>query len=129
LEKTLHIHSQELPYIETSPGMEMRLLQARVENGFYITQVRAAPGCVSGLHKHPFRKGVGGYTLRGRWGHDHRYLYRPGTYIFETPDVVHQFFNGTEEAEVIFLGDFAESMLRTYIELCAKRGFKPHYLT
>ena len=67
-------------------------------------------------------------------------------YIFETPAVVHQFFNGPEETEAVFFGDFAvefvdpetlgvtasltaEVMLKTYFEMCEERGVKPRYLS
>ena len=147
LEKTLHLHSNDLPYVTTAPGMETRMLHARVEDDFFVTQLRAAPGIVSGLHKHAFkRNGASGYTLKGRWGHDHQYLYVPGTYIFETPDVIHQFFNGPEETEVLFFGDFAvdfidpetlgitgslnsEVFMKKYLELCAEQGATPNFLT
>lgn len=147
LEKTLHLHTQDLPYITTAPGMETRVIHAKVEDDFFVTQLRAAPGCVSGFHKHSFKRhGASGYTLRGRWGHDHQYLYGPGTYIFETPDVIHQFFNGPEETEVLFFGDFAvdfidpktlgvtgsltsREFMDKYLDLCAKKGVTPHYLT
>lgn len=146
LEKTLHIHSDELPWIATGPGMETRLLQARVKDEFYVSQLRAQPGCESGLHKHPFKRGAGGFTLKGAWGHDHQYLYRPGTYIYETPGVVHQFFNGPSVTEVLFFGDLvvdfvdaetlrvterlpADVLLRRYLERCEEVGVKPHYLT
>ena len=147
LDKTLHLDTEELPYVTTGPGMEVRMIHARPEDDFFVTQLRAAPNCSSGLHKHAFKKsGAAGYTLRGRWGHDHQYLYRPGTYVFETPDVVHQFFNGPEETEVLFFGDFAvdfvdpetldvkatitsKQFMKRYLDLCANMGVTPNYLT
>jgi 2,4'-dihydroxyacetophenone dioxygenase len=145
LEKTLHIHSEEIPYIPAAPDMEIRILHARAKDDFYVTQLRAQPGCVSGLHRHPFNKGTGGFTLKGSWGHDHQYLYRPGTYIFETPGVIHQFLNGPEETEVVFFGDLAaefvdpetleitgivnaEAIINKYLEHCEDRGIRPHFL-
>jgi 2,4'-dihydroxyacetophenone dioxygenase len=147
LEKTLHLQTQDLPYLTTAPGMETRVIHARVEDDFFVTQIRAAPYCESGLHKHAFkRSGASGYTLRGRWGHDRQYLYGPGMYIFETPDVIHQFFNGPEESEVLFFGDFAvdfidpvtlgvkgtftpRQFMDQYLGLCAEKGITPNFLT
>lgn len=146
LKKTLHIHSDELPWVQTCPGLESRFLQARVKDDFYVTQLRAQPGAVTALHRHPVQRGIGGFTLKGAWGHDKRYLYRPGTYIFETPGVVHQFFNGPEVTEVVFFGEgisefvnpgtlevtsrvTAEMALQQYLDYCEERGVKPHYLT
>ncbi len=145
LEKTLHVHSEEIPYIPAAPGMEIRILHARVKDDFYVTQLRAQPGCVSGLHKHPINKGTGGFTLRGAWGHDHQYLYRPGTYIFETPGVVHQFLNGPEETEVVFFGDLVAefvdpetlqvigvvdgpAVINRYLQYCEEKGVSARFL-
>ncbi|MBB6123373.1 cupin domain-containing protein [Sphingobium subterraneum] len=145
LEKTLHLHSTELPYVQIDKGMEFRLLHARPQENYYVTQIRAQPGVEGGLHKHPFERGAGGFTLRGAWGHDHQYLYRPGTYIFETPGVIHQFLNGPEETEILFFGDLhadfvdpetlgiksvvtADKIIKRYIEQCEEQGITPHYL-
>src|SRR3546814_9309748 len=101
LQKTLHLDSNDLPYAEVEDGIEFRILHARPEEGYYVTQLRVQPGYVGGLHKHSFSQGASGFTLKGAWGHDEQYLYRPGTYIFETPGVIHQLLNGPEESEII----------------------------
>lgn len=146
LEKTLHIHSEELPWFPAASGMDIRILHARAKDNFYVTQLRAQPHCVSGLHKHPANRGTGGFTLKGMWGHDHQYLYRPGTYIFETPGVVHRFYNGPEETEVLFFGELAaefvdpdtlevtdimlpDALLQKYSDHCEELGVQPPYLT
>jgi 2,4'-dihydroxyacetophenone dioxygenase len=145
LQKTLHLHSNELPYVTVEDGVEFRILHARADDNYYVTQLRVQPGFVGGLHKHSFSRGASGFTLRGAWGHDHQYLYRPGTYIFETPGVIHQLLNGPEESEILFFGDFAldyvdpetlgvrsvvtaDMILNRYLEQCEERGITPNYL-
>lgn len=147
LRKTLHLDTEKIPYITMQPGMETRIIHARLEDNFFVTQLRAAPNVVSGLHRHNFKRGgASGFTLRGRWGHDRQYIYGPGTYVFEPPGVIHQFFNGHEETEVVFFGDFSlefidpETLRQTadmssrqffdeYAKRCAEIGVKPDCLT
>lgn len=99
--RTLHIASEELPYIEFEPGVEGRILQVRLEDAVVVTQARSQPGVVSRLHRHPYP--VYAWTIHGAWGHDRRYLYRPGTYVFETPGVAHRFYCGPETTEALFI--------------------------
>src|SRR3546814_10930605 len=89
LQKTLHLDSNDLPYAEVEDGIEFRILHARPEEGYYVTQLRVQPRYVGGLHKHSFSQGASGFTLKGPWGNDEQYLYRPGTYIFEKHRVLH----------------------------------------
>jgi quercetin dioxygenase-like cupin family protein len=144
LEKTLHIHGDDLPFINISPGQEARILMARPEERIYAIHLRAEPFCKSALHKH--HTPVMGYTLKGAWGHDDRLLYTPGTFIFETPTVVHRFINGPDWTEAVFIGDpnldFVDpktlevtghfdgvDMIASYIKTCEGRGIAPTYLT
>jgi 2,4'-dihydroxyacetophenone dioxygenase len=144
LEKTLHIYSDELPWIEMGNGLAERLLL--VKENFSVSQLRAQPFATTNLHRHPTTTCIAGYTLKGAWGHDRQYLYKPGTLIFETPGVIHRFLNGPEETEVLFFGNFAaeyvnpETLETTvsitshmsvtkYVERCEELGIKPRFLT
>lgn len=98
--RTLHLATEDLPWAPLAEGMETRIIHARLEEGYLATQVRAHPGVVSQLHRHGTP--VIGYTTKGAWGHDRRFEYRPGTYIFETPGVLHRFLNGPNVSEVFF---------------------------
>ncbi|WP_297699071.1 cupin domain-containing protein [Mycobacterium sp.] len=143
--RTLHIATDDLPWVTTSPGFEMRVLHARPEDGFTVSQIRAQPGVVHGWHRH--NAPVFGYTTAGAWGHDESYEYRPGTYIFETPGVVHRFLNGPEVTEATFISysdaEFINletnevtgrltraGMLEIYLRGCDELGVpRPHVLT
>lgn len=141
--KTLHIHSDELPFLDGGFGTQFRILQARPQDGVFCIHFKAQPGATSEQHRH--HKPTFGFTLKGQWGHDHRYLYRPGTYVFETPGVVHQFFNGPNETEIIFVGDpdldfvdpetnevvsshNSNMMMATYLRKCEEAGITPRFL-
>lgn len=143
LEKTLHIHSHELPFVEAGFGTSHRILMARPVEGLFAIHLRAEPFAKSGLHKH--HNHVMGYTIAGAWGHDDQGLYRPGTFIYETPGVIHQFVNGPEVSEAIFIGDPAldfvdpetlevissyngRQMLDGYIAKCNDLGITPRFL-
>jgi hypothetical protein len=47
--------------------------------------------------------GITDLGLHGSWGHDQEHRYRPGTYIFETPTVIHRFVNGPSVTEAVFV--------------------------
>lgn len=143
LQKTLHIYSDELPYMDSGTGMATRVLMARPEENIYALHFRADPGVKTPLHKH--HQPVMGFTLRGMWGHDEQYLYRPGTFIFETPGVIHQFINGPEVTEAMFIGDIGvdivdpdtletvervdgPTIVKYYMNLCDEQGITPHFL-
>lgn len=98
---TLHLHSDTIPWVDFGGGTKVRILQARPSENFVVTQIQADPGCSSKLHRH--LEPVFGWTVEGRWGHDHTYEYRPGTYIFETPGVLHKFHAGDKPVNAVFI--------------------------
>lgn len=147
---TLHMHVDDVPWVSQSgkievDGVESRVLHARPEEGFVVTNIRTGPGVLSPMHRH-----IGpsfAYTIKGAWGHDTTYSYRTGTYVFETPGVIHRFYSGHEPVtEVIFVVyatlEFIdpESMevtgtatpfdvVQSYFESCEAAGFgRPNIL-
>src|SRR3546814_8101085 len=65
-EKTLHLDTEKIPYITMQPGMETRIIHARLEDNFFVTQLRAAPNVVSRLHRHNFKRGGAAVSRSGR---------------------------------------------------------------
>jgi 2,4'-dihydroxyacetophenone dioxygenase len=98
---TFHMHSDDIPWIEFLDGVSVRILHARLEDGVVVTQIRARPGAESGLHRH--LGPVFGWTNSGQWGHNRDYEYRPGTYIFEPPGVIHKFLAGSEPVDAVYI--------------------------
>ena len=98
---TLHIHSEDIPWVEFFDGVAVRILHARPSEDFVVTQIKAQPGAESGLHRH--LKPVFGWTVSGHWGHDRNYEYRPGTYIFEPQGIIHKFLAGSEPVNAVFI--------------------------
>jgi quercetin dioxygenase-like cupin family protein len=106
--RTLHIHRDDVPFVPHSLGLEIRYLQFRPADNISVVELRAQPGASTPLHRHD--SPVLGITTLGAWGHDTEYEYRPGSYIFETPGVVHQFMNGPEVSQAYFIstGSYVE---------------------
>jgi 2,4'-dihydroxyacetophenone dioxygenase len=99
--QTLHIANDDVPWVSSGPGFEFRILHAHLEDSLVVSEQRAQPGVESFLHRHitPLLA----WTTEGAWGHDRQYLYRPGTYVYETPGVVHRFLNGSAVTVVLFV--------------------------
>jgi 2,4'-dihydroxyacetophenone dioxygenase len=141
---TLHLHADDVPFVTFQGATKTRVLHARPDEDFVVAQILAPPGEKSGLHKH--NGPVFGWTNRGTWGHDERFEYRPGTYIFETPGVPHRFHAGPSEVDAVFVSygtldmldpETAEvvatvsvaSALRAYLEGCEAAGLsRPNVL-
>lgn len=137
--KTMHIACDDVPFVTMEGGLEYRLLQARPADNLTVTQLRAEPGAASRWHRH--MAPVFGYTTKGVWGHDRSFEYRPGTYIYETPGVLHRFMNGDEVTEALFisLGDMqyidpstqeivssvsTDAMVESYLTACEESGLR-----
>jgi 2,4'-dihydroxyacetophenone dioxygenase len=109
LKRTLHIDPENTPWVPSKVGdgvvapteTEIRVLHYQPEDDVVVSMLRAQPFAESALHRH--LDASYGITMKGQWGHDRDYLYRPGVYLYETPGVVHQFLNGPEVSEVYFL--------------------------
>ncbi len=98
---TLHVDIEDLPWVETRPGMELRYIHSDASKGINVIQLRAQPWVKSELHRH--LGFVFGITTRGAWGHDPKeFGYKPGSFICE-PNEVHAFFNGPEISEAFFI--------------------------
>lgn len=98
---TLHIHSEDVPWVGFTGNTKVRILHARPSEELIVTQIQAPPLEQSELHRH--LGPVFGWTVSGRWGHDKSCEYRPGTYIFETPGVIHRFHSGNEPVDAIYV--------------------------
>ena len=89
---SLHVDSNGGPFARNfgAEGVNLQLLQADVEGGFFVVRIRFAPGVQLPPHKHTGC--VHAYTLSGEWS----YLEytdsppnRAGSYLYEPPGAVH----------------------------------------
>src|SRR3546814_14385557 len=67
-EKTLHLDTEKIPYITMQPGMETRIIHARLEDNFFVTQLRAAPNVVSRLPRIKLTRGGAAVSRTGSGG-------------------------------------------------------------
>jgi quercetin dioxygenase-like cupin family protein len=141
---TAHLNVKDVPWVESAPGMELRVVHYREDAQMLATQLRAAPGATSDKHRH--LGPAHAFTTAGSWGHDDDYEYVPGSYIFEPVGVVHRFFGGPDGAEAFFLtygesewideetGEVAgalgaRALAEQYFQLCEEQGLpRPNVL-
>ncbi len=100
--RTLHIDYDDVPWVQNRPGVKNRVLQARPEENLVVTQSLYDPGSSVALHRH--LAPVFAITRRGAWSHTRNELtYTPGTYVYEAINVLHQFHNGPDLTEALFI--------------------------
>ena len=137
----LHVGLEDVPWVPNHlfPGAELRLLQADVTRGIYAMAGRLPPNMEVGTHRHT--GAVHMFTLTGAWKyHEHEYVNRAGSYLFEPPESVHTLFvlpgeEVTETLSVVY-GETqyfdaegqvvkvtnAASNLASYYESCERAG-------
>ena len=80
--------SEELPWAELAPGIEMRVLRVGADGDRYTLMNRFAPGTV--LPKHHHHGEVHAWTIAGTWGYlEYDWVAGPGDYIYEDAGSVH----------------------------------------
>ncbi len=136
-----HVGATDVPWVENPayPGTEMRLLQADVEAGVYVTAGRMSPGLSVGTHRHT--GAVHMFTLSGSWAYrEHDFVNRAGSYLYEPPGSVHTLYVPTDQGitetlsviygETLYLDadgavvarSDASTNLRLYFEACEAAG-------
>lgn len=80
--EAVHLGDDEIPWVDTGSGVEIKLVQANIDLGLWIVRNRFAPGTVVQKHKHTGQ--VFGYTLTGAWKYaEYPYVNRAGSFLFE----------------------------------------------
>ena len=135
-------HTDQLPWAELAPGIEMKVLRTGDGSGRYTLMNRFAPGTV--LPKHYHHGEVHAWTVEGTWGYlEYDWSASAGDYIFEPAGSVHTLVVPSEAAGpatiqfVIEQGlDFldehgepfhvedAESITRLYVDTLAAAGIE-----
>ena len=136
---TLHARFEDYPFVNLAPGIEIKLVHARLSQNLTVIQMRVQPFAKTGLHRHLAPQY--GLTTMGAWGHDpHEFLYRPNSYICEPVGEIHRFHNGPDVSEAYFIrtgetesfddkGQLtgrqnAEGFLKIYLERCEAAGLR-----
>ena len=80
--EAVHLGEDDIPWVDTGGGVEIKLVQADIELGLWIVRNRFVPGSVVQTHKHTGQ--VFGYTLSGAWKYaEYPYVNRAGSFLFE----------------------------------------------
>ena len=143
-----HLGEEEIPWVDTGTGVELKLVQADIEAGLWIVRNRFAPGVVVQKHKHTGQ--VYGYTLTGAWMYaEYDYINRAGSFLYEPAGSEHTLTvpdDNTELTDVWFqiygsnlnldadgnvesITD-AEGIYAAYMAMCEAQGLpRPNVLT
>ena len=146
--EAFHLGEEEIPWVDTGTGVEIKLVQADIEAGLWIVRNRFAPGVVVQKHKHTGQ--VYGYTLTGAWMYaEYDYINRAGSFLYEPAGSEHTLTvpdDNTELTDVWFqiygsnlnldadgnvesITD-AEGIYAAYMAMCEAQGLsRPNVLT
>lgn len=87
-DETSVCHTEELPWAELAPGIEMKVLRVGGDSGRYTLMNRFAPGTV--LPRHYHHGEVHAWTIAGTWGYEeYDWTASAGDYIYEPAGSVH----------------------------------------
>lgn len=77
-----HLGEEDIPWVDTGTGVELKLVRADIEVGLWIVRNRFAAGVTVQKHRHTGQ--VYGYTLRGAWKYiEYDYINRAGSFLYE----------------------------------------------
>jgi 2,4'-dihydroxyacetophenone dioxygenase len=140
LQVVRHAGDQDIPWIDTGTGVELKLLRIDRTHGTWVIRNRFQPGVQLQTHKHTGT--VDGFTLTGRWHYlEYDFVSTAGSYIHEPANSVHtltvpednseltdvlfviegSLLNLTPEGQVEYTTD-AESILEVYYAFCEQQG-------
>lgn len=81
-------HTDDLPWAELAPGIEMKVLRTGAGTDRYTLMNRFAPGTV--LPKHYHHGEVHAFTIEGTWGYlEYDWTASAGDYIYEPAGSIH----------------------------------------
>jgi 2,4'-dihydroxyacetophenone dioxygenase len=135
-----HAGEDEIPWIDTGVGVELKVLRIDRTHGTWVIRNRFKPGVQLQRHKHTGT--VDGYTLTGRWHYlEYDFVSLPGSYIHEPANSTHTLTvpeDNTELTDVLFVIEGSllnltpdgqveyttdcESILEVYYAFCEQQG-------
>ena len=143
-----HRGEDDLPWIDSGRGNEVKLLTAKISESLWIVRTRFQPGTAVQTHRHTGQ--VYAYTMSGSWHYkESEYVNRAGSFLYEPAGSVHTLLvpedntevtdvwfqiyganlNLDEEGNVESVTD-AGSVLQWYLQGCAEIGWEdPPVLT
>lgn len=84
----VHRADSNLPYVFIGNGIELKVLQIKVEEGLWVIRNRFHPGAKVQTHKHTGT--VFAFTTQGAWKYaESDFVNVPGSYLYEPAGSVH----------------------------------------
>jgi 2,4'-dihydroxyacetophenone dioxygenase len=100
----LHRGDDSLPWVDLGGGIEIKVLQVKIEEGLWVIRNRFAPGANVQTHRHT--GSVYAFTTRGAWRYrESDFMNVPGSFLYEPAGSVHTLTvpeSNTEPTEVFF---------------------------
>lgn len=100
-----HLNSEDMPWVEQAPGIEMKVLRISDDMGTWVVMNRLAPGTTLPTHRHSGC--VTAYTVSGKWRYlEHDFIASSGSIVREPANSAHTLNvpdSGTEPAIVFFV--------------------------
>lgn len=84
----IHRADDSLPYVVAGDGIELKVLQVKLEEGLWVIRNRFAPGARVQTHRHT--GAVYAFTTRGSWRYrESDFANVPGSFLYEPAGSVH----------------------------------------
>lgn len=100
----VHRDDETLPYVFVDQGVELKVLQVKINEGLWVIRNRFAPGSRVQTHKHT--GSVFAFTTRGAWRYaESDFVNVGGSYLYEPAGSVHTLVvpeSNTDTTEVWF---------------------------
>ena len=95
----VHRGEDDLPWIDSGRGNDVKLLTAKISEGLWIVRTRFQPGTAVQTHRHTGP--VYAYTISGSWHYkESEYVNRAGSLLYEPAGSVHTLLVPEDNVEV-----------------------------
>lgn len=97
------IHCDALPWLPLAPQVYIKIIKLVPETGRFSVMIRAEPGAVLPRHKHLESSEI--YIIKGEGDHKQSGHFRPGDYVSEHKNAIHDALVFQEETELLMICD------------------------
>ncbi len=95
----VHRGEDDLPWIDSGRGNEVKLLTAKISEGLWIVRTRFQPGTAVQTHRHTGQ--VYAYTMSGSWHYkESEYVNRAGSFLYEPAGSLHTLLVPEDNVEI-----------------------------
>lgn len=95
------IHCDALPWLPLAPKVFVKIIKLNPETGEHSVMIRAEPGGVLPRHKHLDSAEI--FILKGEGEHKQTGYFRPGDYVSERKNAIHDALAFDQETELLMI--------------------------